>query len=299
VSPELSIVIPTFNNVAVLQQNIESWQRVAGGAPIELIVLEDGCRDATPEYLARVAASDWGRTHLRWIHLDDQHELRCTNAGLRLARAPVAMAWQDDMFVRAPWLVREIVATFNAYPDLGLLCLSRGLNCFPVDEPIASWDDLIDDRRLRSTIGPTPLNWFVLQEVDSVIRPWAVRRACLEAVGLLDEAFAPTEWDEGDLCFRIRQAGWKVATHGYERVGAYEHLGSTTTGVLSEQYKARVLKNGRLFHDRWTEAIRRDAFRPRKTWTRRMSVGGLLWTTGRAARAIASPRGVGRLLGPR
>jgi hypothetical protein len=201
------------------------------------------------------------------------------------------------MFLRAPWFAREIVSTFSAYPDLGLLCLSRGLNCFPVDEPIRTWDDLIDGRRLHSTIGPTPINWFVLQEVDSVIRPWAVRRACLDAVGLLDEAFAPTEWDEGDLCFRIRAAGWKIATHGYERVGAYEHLGSTTTGELSDAYKARVLRNGLLFHARWDEAIRRDSNRARRTWPRRMGPGGIFWTAARATRALASSRGVGRWSG--
>jgi GT2 family glycosyltransferase len=196
------------------------------------------------------------------------------------------MAWQDDMFLRAPWLVPEIISTFAAYPDLGLLCLSRGLDCYPLDEPIRAWEDLLDGRRLRGTIGARPLNWFRLQEVDIVVRPWVVRRACLDAVGLLDEAFVPTEWDEADLCFRIRKAGWKVATHGYERVGAYDHLGSTTTGVLSEKYKTRVLANGRLFHDRWDATVRASSDRHRRTWRRRMSPGAWWWTTSRAARVL-------------
>jgi glycosyltransferase involved in cell wall biosynthesis len=290
VSPALSVVIPTFNNVAVLTKNIECWRQVAADQPVELVVIEDGCRDATAEYLRTVAGSEWGARHVRWHHQNDLHELRCTNYGLRDARAPLAMAWQDDMFLRAAWLVPEIIATFAAYPDLGLLCLSRGLDCFPLDEPIATWEDLIDERRLRSTIGPRPLNWFRLQEVDSVIRPWVVRRACLDAVGFLDEAFVPTEWDEADLCFRIRKAGWRVATHGYERVGAYEHLGSTTIGAISDAYKARVLKNGRLFHERWDDAIRAQSGRSRKTWRRRMSVPGWWWTASKAAGVLAGSR---------
>jgi O-antigen biosynthesis protein len=291
---ELSVVIPTFNNVAVLEENIECWRRMASDVAVELIVIEDGCKDSTPQYLERAAATGWGAEHLRWFHQDDLHELRCTNFGLAQARAPLAIAWQDDMFVRAPWLAREIIATFAAYPDLGLLCLSRGLNCVPLDEPIRSWDDLIDGRRLQSTIGPTPLNWFVLQEVDAVIRPWVVRRECLDAVGCLDEAFVPTEWDESDLAFRIRRAGWRIATHGYERLGAYEHLGSTTTGALSENYKTRVLKNGRLFHERWNEMIRNGGNRARRTWPRRMSAGAMRWTAARVGRALVSGRGVGR-----
>ena len=292
-APALSVVIPTYNNVDVLARNIDCWQRAAADQPIELIVVEDGCRDATADYLQAVADSAWGRQHLRWHHQNDLHELRCTNVGLRDARAPLVMAWQDDMLLRARWLVPEILETFAAYPDLGLLCLSRGLDCYPVDEPIHTWSDLVDTRRLRSTIGPRPLNWFRLQEVDSVIRPWVVRSACLDAVGLLDEAFVPTEWDEADLSFRIRAAGWRVATHGYERVGAYQHLGSATIGVQSEQYKARVLRNGRLFHERWDDAIRKQSARPRKTWRRQTTFGGWWWTASQAARAFAGGRGFG------
>ena len=264
---------------------------IARDQPVELLVIEDGCTDSTPEYLRTLAASAWGQRHLRWHHQDDLHELRCTNYGFRKAKAPLLLAWQDDMFLRSPWLMPELLTTFARYADLGLLCLSRGLNCTGVTEPIVGWDDLIDWRRLQSTIGRPPMNWFRLQEVDLVIRPWVVRRACLDAVGPLDEAFVPTEWDEADLSFRIRQAGWKVATHGYERAGAYHHLGSTTVGGLSDAYKQRVLRNGRLFHERWDGTIRRESDRPRRTWWRRTTAAGWWWTARRATRALASTIG--------
>ena len=64
----------------------------------------------------------------------------------------------------------------------------------------------------------------------------------------------PTEWDEADLAFRVRAAGWKVAACGYERLGAYHHVGSSTLGTLSDAYKARVLRNGRLFLDHVLQA---------------------------------------------
>jgi len=291
VSPALSVVIPTFNNVDVLRRCLDSWKQADASQSVEIIVLEDGCSDATPDYLRNLESSQWGRRHLHWHHLDDQHELRCTNFGLLRARASLVMAWQDDMFVRSRWLVPEIIASFRAYPDLGLLCLSRGLDCVPLDEPIRTWEDLTDWRRLKSTIGARPLNWFRLQEVDMVIRPWVVRRTCVDQIGALDEAFVPTEWDESDLSFRIRQAGWKVATHGYERDGAYVHLGSTTIGILSEGYKQRVLENGRLFHQRWDQTISREGTRCRKRWWRRTTAEGLLSTVSRAARALVATSG--------
>lgn len=288
-APAFSVVIPTFNNEAVLRQCLDGWQRF-GGEDLELVVVEDGCHDGTAAFLAQLGATPWGARHLRWIHQDDAHELRCTNAGMSVARGSLLVAWQDDMFLRAAWLVPELCATFAAYAELGLLSLSRGLNCTPVDEPIARWDDLVDWRRLQSTIGRAPGNWFRLQEVDIVIRPWVVRRACVDLVGPLDEAFRPTEWDEADLAYRIRQAGWKVATCGYERLGGYYHLGSTTIGAKpSPAYLERVLRNGRLFHERWDATIAEQHPRPRRTWLRRATPAGWSATVGAIARGSLGP----------
>lgn len=273
-TPRLSIVIPTFNNVDVLRRCMDAW-REHGGDDVELIVVEDGCRDGTRAYLEEIASTSWGARHVRTIHQQDAHELRCTNAGVAASRGAFMMAWQDDMFLRAPWLVPELLRTFDAYADIGMISLSRGLNCLPLDEPIESWEQLIDWRRLQSTIGPAPWNWFRLQEVDAVIRPWAVRRSCLERAGHLDEAFRPTEWDEADLAFRVRKAGWRIATCGYERLGAYVHLGSTTISrAPSVPYLARVLENGRLFHSRWDRTIAEQHSRARRTWTRRPGLAG-------------------------
>ena len=285
-APALSVIVPTFNNEAVLRRCLECWREPATAFDVELVVVEDGCRDGTPALLDAESRTPWGERHLRWLHLDDAHELRCTNAGLNAAAAPLMMAWQDDMFVCSDWLVPELLATLRANPDIGLMSLSRGLNHYPLDEPIDSWDDLIDWRRLRSTIGAFPGNWFRVQEVDAVIRPWVVRRECIERVGALDEAFVPTEWDEADLAYRIREAGWKVATCGYERLGGYAHLGSSTLGALSDDYKARVLRNGRLFHQRWSQVTAREHARRRRTWRRRATLGGWLATLrGMSARA--------------
>jgi GT2 family glycosyltransferase len=273
-TPTLSVITPTFNNLETLTRALAGW-RMFGGPEIEVVIVEDGCRDGTAEYLRTVEATSWGREHLRWVHHDDAHELRCTNSGFLMARGEFLMAWQDDMFLQVPWLVPELVRTFRAYPAIGLISLSRGVNCLPLDEPIERWEDLVDWRRLQSTIGAGPGNWFRLQEVDAVIRPWIVRRTCLDRVGLLDEAFRPTEWDEADLAFRIRKAGWSVATSGYERLGAYFHLGSTTISrAPSTPYLTKVLKNGRLFHERWDATIAAEHPRERRTWWRRSTAAG-------------------------
>jgi GT2 family glycosyltransferase len=291
VTPELSVVIPTFNNADVLARCLDCWRTHGTTQPVELLVIEDGCRDRTPDLLAEAASRDWGRATFRWIHTDNVHELRATNLGLRDTRAPLVMTWHDDMFLLCGWLVPELLRTFRAYEDLGLLCLSRGLRFRHVEAPIARWDDVVDWRRNESTIGPSPFNWIRLQEVDGVVRPWVVRRACLDRVGVFDEAFVPTGWDESDLAYRIRQAGWVVAVHGYERDGAYRHLLGTTFNKFGLNLD-RDLANGRLFFTRWADAIRSGEARSTRSWPRRVSPAGLTATLTAAGRTLL--RGIAR-----
>lgn len=291
--PQLTVVIPTHDNLAMLRDCLDGWRTHADGAPVELLVIEDGCTDGTPAYLAEQARTDWGRRHLRWIHADDVHELMCTNLGLAEARAPLVMSWHDDMFLRAGWFVPELLATFRAYPEIGLLALSRGLNFTPTDAPLETWHDTIDWKRVQSTIGPAPLNWLRIYEVDGVMRPWVVRKACVDAVGALDEVFRPTEWDEVDFCFRIRAAGWRIATHGYERDGAYLHaLNSTLGRTPSEKRMALGLRNARIVFERWGEQIRAEHPRARASWLRRAPLAAWAAVPAQAAR-LALGRGKG------
>jgi glycosyltransferase involved in cell wall biosynthesis len=281
---ELSVIIATHNNLPVLREALDSWRRFAADQPVELVVVEDGCTDGTVEYLAQLAAGGWDGPALRVVHEADAHELVCTNRGFVEARGALVLSWHDDMFVQARWFVPELLATFRAYADIGLLSLSRGLLYHPVDEPVQSWEDTVDWRRMESTVGPAPLNWLRLYEVDGVMRPWVVRKACIDRVGPLDEAFRPTEWDESDLAYRIRQAGWKVATHGYERDGAYVHQLSTTYARTPSQRRMEIgFRNGGLFYARWSGVIRAEEGRARKTWPRRASPAGWLAVARRAA----------------
>jgi GT2 family glycosyltransferase len=51
-------------------------------------------------------------------------------------------------------------------------------------------------------------------------------RKALEAVGLLDEGFF-IYWEDADICFRLRKAGWKLAVAGDSKIW---HKGHTSLG---------------------------------------------------------------------
>jgi GT2 family glycosyltransferase len=283
--PQLTVVVATHDNLDHLRRCLAGWERWAADQPVEVLVVEDGCTDGTVEYLTALAETPWGRRSLRWVHEDDAHELVCTNRGLSEARAPLVLSWHDDMELRCGWLVPELLDTFRAYPEIGLLSLSRGLYLHAVDAPVRTWEDSIDWRRVESTIGPSPGNWLRLYEVDGVMRPWVVRRECIDRVGPMDPVFRPTEWDEVDLCYRIRQAGWGVATHGFERDEAYLHAVSSTFGrTPSERRMATGLRNAQIFFERWGATIALEKGRARRSWRRRARFAGWMGTAASALR---------------
>ena len=274
----LSVIIPTWNNQPVLQRALESWRKFASDEPIEIIVVADGCRDSTAEYLRSLQSDPWAQRHVRWLQNEENlNQLVSNNQGFKEAQGDLMLVWDDDMFLEVDWLVEELIATFDCYSDIGLVSLIRGLNVFPQKRPINTWDDLHEPDLMVSTRGyGTMMSYFRLSEVDIVVRPWIVRRAAIEKVGPLDEAFRPIEWDEADLCYRLRAAGWKTATCGYERLAAFTHLGSSTIKKIPPlKHQAAVLPNGQLFHRRWQPTIEREHPRRRKTWLRRLPLRSL------------------------
>jgi glycosyltransferase involved in cell wall biosynthesis len=273
---DFSVIIATHNNCEILRRCLACWEQLTDGQSVEILVIEDGCQDGTREFLKDCAATPWGQRHLRWFHEEDVHELACDNRGAREAQGKYLLIWHDDMYLQVPWLLEDLRINLEKYPNFGLIALSRGLQLHDVVEPWETWEEMLDRRRNESTIGPTGWNWFCFQEIDGVVRPWVVRRDAWEKVGPLDTHFSPTEWDESDLCFRLRQGRWDTVTYGYERMGAYHHLLSATMArTPSARSQAVAVANGRKFYERWQETIRQSDLRLRRHWQRRWSWGSL------------------------
>jgi len=95
--PLVSVVMPCYNAAAYLEQAVGS---VLGQtlADLELIVVDDGSRDASPEILARLAQED---DRLRLLHQDNRGPYPARNLGLRHARGKyVAFLDADDWWDR-------------------------------------------------------------------------------------------------------------------------------------------------------------------------------------------------------
>jgi glycosyltransferase involved in cell wall biosynthesis len=108
--PEVSVVIPTRNRADRLPLAISSVL-AQEGVELELVVVDDASRDATPEILERLASAD-RRVHVvRSVHARGAAATR--NAGAAVARAPL-LAFNDDDCVWEPTKLKSQLERMRA-----------------------------------------------------------------------------------------------------------------------------------------------------------------------------------------
>ncbi len=230
-----SIIIPAWNAGELIDECLNSIIGQLTAAD-EVIVVDNGSRDGTPE---RVAARYPQVTLVRLpVNLGFAGGV---NRGLQLARGDELFLINQDVALRANCLAAlsaqlaagpAIVGCKLLYPDGVTIQHAGGI----IHRPRAIADHVgyrqADDGR-----------WDSVAEVDYVTGAvLAFNRAVLTTIGLLDEAFHPAYYEEVDYCYRARAAGARVV---YEPGAAAIHHESQSTDKRTPAYH-RAMERGRV-----------------------------------------------------
>ena len=174
------------------------------------------------------------------------------------------------MFLEVHWFVPELLATFAAYPDIGLLSLIRGLHVFPLKKPIECWDDLAHSEHMVTSSATAHSTGPPVRGRHR--HPAVGRPARLHRQGGHRWTKRSAQSNGTKPTSRIASAS---AADGRSRrtttsaSGPSPISGSSTLGKnLSQKYKSQILVNGRLFHERWQDVIRSSTRGRRRTWWR-------------------------------
>ncbi len=204
----LSVVIPTYNRLPILEKCLRALEQQQLEAPIsayEVVVVDDGSTDDTVNWLLRN-----GHTfpHVRLVQQDHGGPAEGRNRGVDHARGDVIVFIDSDLVVTESFLIshaRRLEQTWQQRGDR--LCFTYGavINTANFDDPTSEPHKLSD------------LSWAYFATGNV-----AIDREVLERSGLFDTRFRLYGWEDLELGERLRRMG-VVLVRCPEAVGYHWH----------------------------------------------------------------------------
>jgi len=215
---DYTVIILTWNSRQHIAACIESLREAAPGYRGDLIVIDNGSQDGTPQIVREMApAARLVRNQV------NRGVAAARNQGLALARSPVSIILDVDTVV-LPGAFARLLSFLDASPSVGV-CGPRLLLPDQTTQPSCQLFPTVIDkivRQLPSWIGERWLREVELadwdhtgvRDIDYVVGACqAIRMSALYSVGWLDERifYGP---EDVDLCLRMRLRGWRVTYLG-------------------------------------------------------------------------------------
>ncbi|MFN4258708.1 MAG: glycosyltransferase [Gemmataceae bacterium] len=217
-TPRVSVILPTWNRAEMIMAAIASVCRQAY-PHWELLVIDDGSTDATPEVLAAITDP-----RVRVIRQEHAGCGVARNRGLAESRGDI-IAYIDSDNVWYPTYLEEVVAAFDAAPDRQCLYLLQLVNNGP-EQTTYLRGEPFDRERIRHA------NWIDLNV-------FAHRRTIAERRGGFDpQLHCLIDWD---FIQRLAQDSEPVlipALGGRYEEGAWKRI-SNNESQLQAKYQIR------------------------------------------------------------
>ena len=251
-NPEVSIIIPVHNNVnytfncldSILKHTHESF---------EIIVVDDASDDETPDMLKSME-------NIAVIRNDtNQGFVESCNRGAKLSRSDYLFFLNNDTVVTENWLkpLKKAISKDNVgavgaklvYPD-GKLQEAGGI----IWNDASGWNyGRYDD--------PNKPEYNFIREVDYCSgAALIVKKHIFEELGGFDERFKPGYYEDTDLCFSIREKGYKVL---YQPKSIIIHFEGVTSGTdVNKGVKSYQEINKSKFYAKWKDVLGNKHYNP-------------------------------------
>ena len=248
--PRISIIVIAYGKREVTENCLAALERDLGdrlGSEIELVLVDNGSRDSTPELFKQ-----WSSRATLVELAENRNYAGGANAGARAARGKVLVLINNDIEV-GPGAIDALVEEVEQ-PSVGLvgarLCYPDGRLQHGGFAWVRSPSGLVPFHLFHYEAGTLPITHATL-EIGAVTGACSAFRADLFwLVGGYDEGYV-NGWEDVDLCFQIRSAGASVRYRG--DVDIVHHEGATTGQRYNEN------GNPRRFFARWGSMLTDDA----------------------------------------
>ena len=246
-APTASIVIPVYGQFAHTLACLRALAAHPPACAFEVIVVDDGSEDETPQALPQVAGV---RYHRRAAN---GGFVAACNDGARLARGDMLVFLNNDTAPQPGWL-DALLRTFTTHPDAGIV----GAQLLYPDGRLQEAGGVVFRDGSGWNYGrfgsPQDPRYGYLRDADYVSgAALAVPRTMFESVGGFAERYAPAYYEDTDLAFAVRAAGKRVLYQPGARVVHDE--GSTSGTDVGSGTKAYQVRNRARFAEHWATAL--------------------------------------------
>lgn len=257
-SPDASIVIPVYGQLAYTVNALDSLLNHKSRFSVEIIIVDDCSPDGvTAEFVSQIQGVRYHRQPQNGGFIES-----CNTGGM-LARGQYIIMLNSDTRVVSGWL-DELIGSFSIFPKAGLI----GSKLLYPDGTLQEAGGIIWRDGSAWNYGreddPNRPQYCFARQVDYVSgASIAVPAELWKTLGGFDRYYTPAYAEDADLCQRIRSLGLEVWFQSTSRVVHYE--GKTSGTSTSGSIKAYQLVNLRKLFLRWRsdfELHRRSADSP-------------------------------------
>jgi GT2 family glycosyltransferase/polysaccharide pyruvyl transferase WcaK-like protein len=240
----VSLVIVTYNHLAVTRLCLESVLRNTEYPNYEIIIVDNDSIDGTPAYL-RYLADRYPNVRIR-LNPTNEGFARANNQGIALSRGDDIVLLNNDTIVPPGWLSRLV--RHLRVPTIGLVgpVTNSVGNEAQIEVPYETWAEMEGFAAAYTWAHDGQVADIHMLAMFCV----AFRRQTYDHVGPLDEQFGIGMFEDDDYTLRVRERGYRVVCAADVFV---HHFGQTTFKDLIKRgdYQALFEANQRRYETKW------------------------------------------------